>query len=112
MIYPNKLNDNDVIKIISPSNGVTKNKMEKYENAIKYLNSKNFTIVEDKYVRCSVNNVSSTGINRGKEFNISLTDKNVKALIACSGGNYLIEMIDYVKFSFINILILQVYYFI
>ena len=91
MIYPNKLLRGDLIKIISPSNGIIKTKkIEKLELAEEYLISKGFKWEEDKYVRCSINGVSSDKQNRANELNDSIINKKVKALIACSGGDFLI----------------------
>lgn len=102
MIYPNKIEKNDIIEIISPSNGVKKKKIEQYEKAIKRLESFGFNIIEDKYVRNSVNGVSADASSRSKELNNALENKNVKALIACSGGDYLVQIMDLVKFDLIK----------
>ena len=59
MIFPNALNEGDTIKIISPSNGVKEKDINYLDRAIKYLNSKGFNTLEDKYVRQSINGMSS-----------------------------------------------------
>lgn len=102
MIYPKKLEKNDVIEIISPSNGVKSEKIKKYESAIKNLTNFGFKVIEDKYVRNSENGVSSSANNRSKELNNAIKDTNVKALIACSGGDYLIQILDLIKFNTIK----------
>lgn len=100
MIYPNKLLNGDLIKIISPSNGIIKkNKIENLELAKEYLNSKGFKTEEDKYVRSSINGVSSDEKKRAAELNNAILNKDVKALIACSGGDFLIQILDYIKFN-------------
>lgn len=99
MIYPSKLEKNDIIEIISPSNGVSLNKIEKYENAVAKLISYGFKVIEDKYVRNSVNGVSSNAQNRARELNYAITNKEVKALIACSGGDYLFQILDLIEFE-------------
>lgn len=102
MIYPKKLEKNDVIEIISPSNGVKSKEIKRYENAIENLENFGFKVVEDKYVRNSENGVSSSANDRSKELNKAIKDKSVKALIACSGGDYLIQILDLIKFNTIK----------
>lgn len=103
MIYPSKLRKNDVIRIISPSDGTNNNKISELDKAINYLKRNDFEVQEDKYVRCSINGASANYLDRAKELNKSFIDKESKALIACSGGNYLTEILNYVNFNkFIN----------
>ncbi len=102
MIYPEKLEQNDVIEIISPSNGVKSSKIKRYENAIKTLTNYGFKVIEDKFVRNSENGVSTNAINRANELNKAIKNKKVKALIACSGGDYLIQILDLIKFNAIK----------
>lgn len=98
MIYPDKLEKNDIIDIISPSNGVQNKKIKQYEGAIEWLINQGFKVIEDNYVRNSVKGTSSTAENRAKELNKAINNKEVKALIACSGGDYLIQILDLIKF--------------
>ena len=102
MIYPKELKENDIIEIISPSNGVKSNKIKCLEKAIENLNSYGFKIIEDKYVRNSENGVSSTAFNRSFEFNKAIKNTNVRALIACSGGDYLIQIMNLIEFNCIK----------
>ena len=99
MIYPKRLEQNDTIEIISPSNGVESKKMKKYEKAVEKLKSFGFKVVEDKYVRNSENGVSSSAYNRSIELKKAISDKNIKALIACSGGDYLIQILELLNFK-------------
>lgn len=102
MIYPSILDKGDLIKIISPSDGVKQKKINKYEKALEYLNNKDFNVIEDRFVRNSENGVSSSAINRANELTESIKDKSVKALIACSGGDYLIQILDLINFDIIK----------
>ena len=99
MIYPEKLKKGDIIEIISPSNGVKSEKIEKLEKAIEVLKSNGFEVIEDKYVRNSTKGVSSTARNRAREFNKAVDLENVKALFACSGGDYIIQIFKFIKFK-------------
>lgn len=103
MIYPSNLEKNDVIEIISPSNGVKSKKIKQYESAIDKLTKFGFRVIEDNYVRNSANGVSSTADNRANELNKAIKNKTIKMLIACSGGDYLVQILDLIKFkSIIN----------
>ena len=99
MVYPEKIGKGDVIEIISPSNGIKSKKIKKYEKASNKLANFGFTVIEDKYVRTSVKGVSSTAANRAREFNKALHNKNIRGLIACSGGDYIIQMMDLVAWQ-------------
>ena len=99
MIYPNKIEKNDTIEVISPSNGIGFNKIKQYEDAVAKLTSYGFKVIEDKYVRNSVNGISSNAQNRARELNNAIANKEVKALIACSGGDYLFQILDFIKFE-------------
>ena len=99
MIYPNKLVPNDLIEIISPSNGIKSKKINVYEQALDSLRNFGFNIIEDSYVRSSINGVSSNALNRANELNKAIVNKNVKALIACSGGDYIIQILDLIKYN-------------
>lgn len=102
MIYPESLKNGDTIKIISPSNGVKSKKIGLYDKGINNLTNEGFNIIEDKYVRNSVNGVSSLAENRSKELNEAIINKDIKALIACSGGDYLIQILNLIKFEELN----------
>lgn len=99
MIFPNALNEGDTIKIISPSNGVKEKDINYLDGAIKYLNSKGFNTLEDKYVRQSINGMSSLAKNRAKELNKAFNDPKCNALIACSGGDFLIQVFEYLRLN-------------
>lgn len=103
MIYPNKLSKGDLIEIISPSNGITKNKkIEELELAKKFLSSKGFKVKEDAYVRTSIYGVSACEEMRANELNNAINNVDIKALIACSGGDFLIQILDLIKFKYLK----------
>ncbi len=99
MIYPGKLSKNDIIEIISPSNGVKSKKIKKFEKAMENLKKYGYKVIEDKYVRNSENGVSSSALNRSIELNNAINNTDVKALIACSGGDYLIQIMDLINYN-------------
>ena len=99
MIYPKKINKNDTIEIISPSNGVKSKKIKELEKAIERLNSYGYKVVEDRYVRNTENGVSSSAFNRSIELNNAIQNREIKALFACSGGDYLVQIMDLISFD-------------
>lgn len=100
MRYPEKLSNGDMIKIISPSNGIVKEKkLKELDNAIKFLCDNGFLVSEDKYVRNSVLGASADAMSRASELNNAISDSSIKCLIACAGGDYLVQILDFVKFN-------------
>lgn len=99
MIYPNKINENERIEIISPSNGIKKEKSSLLEQGIITLEKYGFQISEDKYVRCSMQGQSAGARERANELNRAFLDSKLKGLIACSGGDYLIQILEYIDFN-------------
>ena len=94
MFYPNSLSDGDVIELISPSNGVKESKIKKLDNALTYLQNVGFNVVEDRFVRVSKNGISASSTERAKELNNALNNTQIKALICCSGGDFLNQIMD------------------
>ena len=99
MIYPEKIKKGDTIGIISPSTGVKSKKLKKFEKGIEKLNDYGYTVIEDQYVRNIENGVSSSAFNRSVEFDNAIKNKELKALIACSGGDYLIQIMNLIDFN-------------
>lgn len=99
MIYPKGLKTNDTIEIVSPSNGIKTKKIHELESAIKYLEDKGYKVIEDKNVRSSFNGESANKELRAKELNDAITNKNVNSIIACSGGDFIVEILDLLKFN-------------
>ncbi len=98
MIYPSSINKGDIIKIISPSNGIKESKLIKLDKAINNLNKYGFKVIEDNYTRFSNYGVSTSKENRILELNNSFSDDS-KALIAVSGGDFINEIMPKLKFK-------------
>ena len=69
------------------------------ENAIKKLKDVGFNSKETKNVRNSEKFASSEAKERANEFMQLLDDKDVKAIIAVSGGEILMEMLPFLDFE-------------
>ena len=107
MNYPKWLEKGDKIAIVSPSNGVVKEKkLSLLDLSKEYFINNGFDVIEDKYVRCSVNGESATAIKRSLELKKYLKD-DTSAIITVSGGDYCIEILDYLNVRNIKNKIIQ-----
>lgn len=103
MIYPEYIKENDTIGICAPSAGITDElKLKRLDNAIKNLKENNFNIVETNSVRKCVNGISNTSVVRAKELEELYLNKDVKSIICATGGDFLIEMLDYINYDIIK----------
>ena len=100
MIYPNFLKENDTIGITAPSAGVGRN-IDDYIKSIKNIKKKGFNIVETKSVRNN-SEISTTAVERIKEFNELIIDKKVKMIISAAGGDFLYEIMPYIDYDLIS----------
>lgn len=80
-------------------NGIKKEKISLLEQGIITLEKYGFQISEDKYVRCSMQGQSAGACERANELNRAFLDSKLKGLIACSGGDYLIQILEYIDFN-------------
>lgn len=95
MIYPKFLRRNDVIGITAPSAGVG-HKEASFNKSINEFIKRGYLIRETNNVRTD-NIRSSTDIIRGTEFNSLVSDDEVKAIIAASGGDFNLEMLPFIN---------------
>lgn len=102
MKKPSSIKKGELIALSSMSDGIVKeSKQQKLFNAIKKL-EKEFTITKDEHVICSVKGESCDAKTRTNDFMSFLNDKNVKGIVGVTGGNYLMEVLDYLDFSLIK----------
>lgn len=107
MNYPKWLEKGDRIAVVSPSNGVVKEKKLSLLGSSKnYFISNGFDVIEDKYTRCSVNGESAPAIKRSLELKKYLKD-DTSAIITVSGGDYCLEVLDYLNVRNIKNKIIQ-----
>lgn len=103
MIYPNFIKENDMIGVTSPSDGVHKpEKINRLNNAIKQINELNFKTKETTNVRTSYKGSSSTALVRAKQLEELYEDKEVKAIICSSGGDFLLEILSHINLDIIK----------
>ena len=100
MRYPENLKIGDTIGICAPSAGIAESeKIEKLEAAEKQLKEMGYKIKETKSVRKDENGRSASGKIRAKELMELLEDDDVKLIICATGGDFLIDILDYFDFE-------------
>ena len=93
IIYPNKLKTGDTVGITAVSMPANEEKIDIAINNLKELGLK---VVETSNVR-STGIVSSDGKRRAEEFLELYKNPDVKYIIAARGGEFLMEMLPYLK---------------
>lgn len=103
MIYPSFLKENDTIGVTAPSDG-KKDELDikRLDNAYRKLNKNKINIIETKNVRSSINGRSDSAKKRTEYLEELSKNNNVKAIISASGGDFLIEVLPYLKFNIIK----------
>lgn len=100
MIYPKSLNDRDTIGIVAPSNGIiSEEKLNELNVAKNNLHDFGFVMKESKEVRKSINGESNTAKYRAKDLMDYIMNKNVQGIIMATGGDFLVEILEYVDFN-------------
>ena len=97
MIYPKFIKKNDTIGICAPSAGIGK-KLDIHLKSVECFNNHGFKVVETKSVR-SNSNRSTTAKKRAQELNELVCNKNVDAIFAATGGDFMLEMVPYINFD-------------
>lgn len=96
MKYPKFLSKNDIIGICAPSAGVGGEKERYFEKSIENLKKEGYQIKETASVR-NTGIASNTPQIRGEEFNQLVRDDKVAMIWSASGGDMMIEMLDFVE---------------
>ena len=100
MNYPEKLKKGDTIGICAPSGGITeKEDILQLELAENQLRKMGYKIIETKSVRKEAKGRSASVKERAKEFMELLENEEVKLIIFAAGGDFLIEIFDYLDFE-------------
>lgn len=96
----NNLKVGDTIGICAPSAGIDKpEKQIRLDAAINHLKEMGFNVVETESVRKDVQGRSASKEVRAKEFLELYKNPDISAIIFAAGGDFLLEMIDYIDFD-------------
>ena len=100
MIYPNFIKENNTIGVCAPSMGLSiPIKQNKLNCAIEHFNKYNIKVIETNHVRCNELGRSCDAKTRAKEFMELINNKNINGIIMATGGDFLIEVLPYLKFD-------------
>lgn len=92
MIYPKKLNKENLIGITAPSDIAN---LETIDYSKKNIENMGYTIIETDNVRKSEGLVSSSGKKRADEFMSLWENNSVGHIISARGGEFLMEMLPF-----------------
>lgn len=104
MIIPKFIRQGDTIAVTGTSNGlVDEMKIRRFHNGVKNLKERGYEVaVSDNVFTADHRGCCSSGENRAKNFNRLIADDSVSAIISPAGGDYLMEMLEYVDFDAIK----------
>ena len=95
MIYPEFIRERDTIGVSAPSAGLTKPlRINTLNNAVKKFEEKGYKILLTPNVRKNEDGVSSSATIRSLELASLYQNKDVKAIICATGGEFLVEMLS------------------
>ncbi|MDF2908905.1 MAG: hypothetical protein K0R34_4226 [Herbinix sp.] len=100
MIYPKPLESGFKIGVTATSAGLTEGPdLKRLESGMKHFSDLGYPVVVTDNVRRCEKGRSSDGQTRAIELLQLVKDPEVRAIIAASGGDYLVEMLPYVDFE-------------
>lgn len=100
MIYPKSLKIGDKIGVTATSDGfVSEPDMVRLESGIKHFAELGYLVIITENVKKSNKGRSSAAEVRAKELTYLFHEPEISAVIAASGGDYLVEMLPWVDFD-------------
>lgn len=101
MIIPKYIKPGDTIAVTATSGGITNElKQKRFASATEQLANKGYNILAtDNVYEADWRGCSSSGKERARQFNELLENKDISCIIAAAGGDYLMEMLEYVDFE-------------
>lgn len=101
MIIPKYIRPGDTIAVTATSSGITNElKQKRVANATVQLKNKGYNVVAtDNLYKADWRGCSSSGRERARQFNELLDKKEISCIISAAGGDYLMEMLEYVDFD-------------
>lgn len=101
MKIPKYIQPGDKIGVTATSSGVTsEEKVKRFQSAEDTLREKGYaSVLTENVFCCDERGCSSSGKERAKQLNSLFSDSNVGAIISAGGGDYLMEMLEYVDFE-------------
>ena len=98
MIYPKFINKGGTIGVPAPSSGAWDNlKANRFKNAELKLKELGYNLEISKNIFNNEMARSADAITRANEFNKMINDDNIKYIICATGGEFLVEILPYLK---------------
>jgi muramoyltetrapeptide carboxypeptidase LdcA involved in peptidoglycan recycling len=104
MIFPKYIEKGGTIGVTAPSCGIVDElKVKRFHNGVNNLKDRGYDVLfTDNVFTADKRGCSSSGQVRAKEFTELLTNPNIDAVVCAAGGDYLMEMLDYLDFDLIK----------
>jgi len=103
MNIPDFIKKGDIIGVTAPSAGFTEEvDLRKLESAKLNLSEKGYEVIETENVRKCEKGRSSAGKKRAEEFLSLIKNEEVKYILSASGGDFLMEMLEYLDYELIK----------
>lgn len=104
MIRPEWLKPGAAVGVTATSNGITKEqKIFRFQNGKRQMEMRRHPVIfTDNVFTADEKGRSSDGRTRGRQFNELVANKEVSAIIAAAGGDYLVEMLPYVDWELLQ----------
>lgn len=100
MVYPKNLEKGYKIGVTATSAGFDSEvDLIRLDHGIKQFNELGYPVVETDNVRKSFKGRSSDGPTRAKELMQLFQNPQIRAIVAASGGDYLVEMLSHINFE-------------
>ena len=100
MIYSKFIEKGMCIGVPAPSSGAYDDfHIKKYENAKSNLEKLGYKLILSKNINKSEKCRSASAIERAKEVNKMFEDENIGFIMCAAGGEFLVEILPYVKFE-------------
>lgn len=101
MIIPKYIKRGDTIGVTATSSGIVNElKQKRVANATEQLKEKGYNVIcTDNVFEADWRGCSGTGRERARQFNELIANQDVSYIISAAGGDYLMEMLDYVDFE-------------
>lgn len=101
MIFPKYIKKGDTIGVTATSGGITNElKIKRFANATEQLENKGYNVIStDNVYTSDLRGCSSSGKERAEQFCQLLDNDRVSCIISAAGGDYLMEMLEYMDFE-------------
>lgn len=104
MIFPKYIQTGDTIGVTAPSSGVVDPlKIKRFKNGKLNLEQRGYQVLfTDNVFTADHRGCSSDGVTRARQLNELILNQDVSAVFSAAGGDYLMEMLEYIDYDAIR----------